>query len=120
MSEHIHHLRYELDIKAVETPRSQAEAEAQENRNLGFCDTLIVGQTITYENNSYSQLWHSFDGRNELNVMNPHDEFKFWLMMAKDLAGKPGLDTNRRAFAQYVFDAFWVALRGEEGAEESK
>ena len=119
MSEHIHHLRYELDVKAVETPLSAAKAEAEKNGNLGFCDTLIIGQTITYEDNAYSQIWHSFDGRNELKEVNPQDEFKFWLMMAKDLSRKLGLDAGRRSFADQVFNAFWAGLKdAEESGEE--
>lgn len=80
----------------------------------GLTHSLIIVSCIEQHDGSYSQTWHTYDGKTQKS-MKHDDVFKAWILMAPSLAIKDDLSPIKRDFVRTVFETFRQAFFAKKG-----
>lgn len=100
---HRYKLRYRMERKPEGISKEEATAAAKDG--WGACDAALICSIIFPEDGSYSLYFIGEDGRTDT-VLDDHEWFKVWTLLAKRLGESKTLPADRARFAADVFKRF--------------
>lgn len=105
-------IRYSIELA------KKGEEWTKENagESNGMCDAIIVTSIIHPADGSLSMKIYGIDGRTK-EMLADDEFFKYWALLAKNLAESKTLGPNKRALAEGVHEAVKTAvLRARDDA----
>jgi len=88
---------------SLKTERGEFDVEDVKASDMGGCDSILMISVIYPDNGSLSVQMYGEDGRTG-EMMNDHEMFKVFSMMAARLAQSPELDEGRKFIVESTMD----------------
>jgi len=102
--------RHKYKIRYTMTNPEFGEFIPDDTPSLGLTDQLLIASVLLPEDGSRSQAFMTWDGKNEGKQWSAEDLFKFWTLMAHNVASHPDMPLPQVELAEYVFETVRQAV----------